>query len=67
MKKILYTYLMNNFTYALGRTSALLLFLLPMITTWLPNGWENLTLGVIFHVLVTYLNEKAHPEVTIVE
>lgn len=52
---------MNNITYALGRTAALILFLLPMATIWLPNGWENLTLGVIFHFLITVLNEKAHP------
>lgn len=58
---------MNNFTYALGRTSALLLFILPLAASWLPTGWENLTLGIVFHVLMTYLNEKAHPEVTIVQ
>lgn len=52
---------MNNFTYAIGRTSALLLFILPMAATWLPSGWENLTLGILFHVGITYLNEWAHP------
>lgn len=55
---------MNNFTYAVGRAAALILFLYPMATVLLPVGWENLTLGVMAHIGVTWLNEYAHTSTT---
>lgn len=54
------TIMKNNFTYSLGRTAALFLFLYPMATQLLPIGWENITLGFVAHIGVTWLNEYAH-------
>lgn len=51
---------MNNFTYAVGRAAALLLFLYPIAVQILPVGWENVSLGVIAHIAVTWLNEYLH-------
>lgn len=55
---------MNNFTYAVGRAAALVLFLYPIATQLLPIGWENITLGVISHIIVTWLNEYLHAPTT---
>jgi hypothetical protein len=51
---------MNNFTYAVGRAAALLAFLAPLIVQIFPPGWADSTLGFVFHVAVTWLNEWAH-------
>lgn len=51
---------MNNFTYAVGRAAALVLFLYPIATQLLPKGWEDITLGVAAHIIVTWLNEYIH-------
>lgn len=50
----------NNFSYAFGRTLALLAFLAPMAMQFLPQGWADLTLGFVFHASVTWVNEYLH-------
>lgn len=54
---------MNNFTYALGRTLALIAFISPIALQWFP-GWQDLTLGFVFHAAITYLNEYVHAPTT---
>lgn len=55
---------MNNFTYAVGRAAALVLFLYPIATQLLPKGWEDITLGLVAHIAVTWLNEYIHTPAT---
>jgi hypothetical protein len=37
-----------------------MLFVVPIAVQILPAGWENVTLGFIFHIGMTWLNEAAH-------
>jgi len=50
----------NNFTYAIGRTLALVAFLAPTAMQILPPGWQDVTLGFLAHAAVTYINEYLH-------
>lgn len=49
-----------SFSYWVGKIVTLLVLFAPAAFQLLPAGWENLTLGVILHGVVDYLNQKYH-------
>lgn len=40
----------------------LLLLMAPILMNALPQGWENVTLGVVAHLIMDYLNKSYHAE-----
>lgn len=48
------------FSYWVGKVITVAAFVLPIVFQFLPQGWENITLGAVLHGLADYLNRKYH-------
>lgn len=49
-----------SFSYWIGKLLTLGVLVAPVAMTILPLGWENITLGVVLHGVVDFLNQKYH-------
>lgn len=49
-----------NFSYWVGKVLTLVAFVAPVLFQLLPSGWENVTLGVLLHGVVDWINQTYH-------
>lgn len=49
-----------EFSYWVGKVASTLVLVAPLIMNLLPHGWENITLGVVAHLALDWLNQEAH-------